>query len=115
MIDAVADHDINDDMLRQLEMRLGRRLLRVRDFGMETTPDAEILEWAAATGRVVISHDVSTMTASANIRVARYLPMPGLIIVRQLAPIGGAVDFLSFVLEAARPEDLANKVLYIPG
>jgi hypothetical protein len=36
-----------------------------------------VLEWAASEGRVLLTHDVNTLTAFAYERIAADLPMPG--------------------------------------
>jgi predicted nuclease of predicted toxin-antitoxin system len=56
--------------------------------------DAEVLAWAAADGRVLLSHDYRTMIDFALERVARGLEMPGLIMIPEHVEIGFAVDEL---------------------
>ncbi len=114
MIEAVADNDINDKMLVQLEARVGHRIPRIRQFGMSETPDVEVLHWAASAGFVVISHDAATMIAVANARIARGLTMPGLIIVRQSSPIGRTIEYLYEALEGGDPADFVDQVKYGP-
>jgi hypothetical protein len=41
-------------------------VVRVQDVGLVQTPDPDILEWAASQGRVLLSHDVSTVPPAAN-------------------------------------------------
>ncbi len=63
MIRLAADEDFDDDILRALSRRLPDvDLVRVQDAGLRSAADAEILEWAAHAGRVLLTHDVSTMT-----------------------------------------------------
>jgi hypothetical protein len=49
----------------------------VQDVGLTGADDPTILEWAAAGGRILFTHDVSTMTRFAYERVAAGLAMPG--------------------------------------
>src|SRR5262245_9209683 len=59
--------------------RSGNRLLRAQDVLPLGTQDAEILSWAAAEGRVLISNDRNTMVGLAYQRAAAGDPAPGLI------------------------------------
>jgi hypothetical protein len=52
------------------------------------TPDPDILEWAAGEGRVLLSHDVSTVPPVAYQRVGDGKPMPGVFILPDRMPIG---------------------------
>lgn len=46
-------------------------LVRVQDVGLMHTPDADILEWAATEGRILLTHDRNTMTAFARDRIVQ--------------------------------------------
>ena len=76
-------------------------------------PDAEILEWAASHGRVVVSHDVNTMISAACERVRNQTPMPGLIIVPQEFAIGEAIDGLVLIAHCGEPGDLIDQVRFV--
>ena len=53
------DEDFNGDIIRALRTRLaGLDLLRAQDAGKMHTPDPQVLEWAAAEGRVLLTHDI---------------------------------------------------------
>src|SRR3954471_2660128 len=77
-------------------------LVRVQDVGLMQTPDPDILEWAAGQGRVLLSHDVSTVPPAAYQRVGDGKPMPGVFLVSDRMPIGQAIEEILFLaLEAA--------------
>lgn len=66
----------------QLVLGLLRRestldVVQVRDVGLRSRPDPELLEWAAGEGRVLITYDVNIMPGFAYDRVRRGSPMPG--------------------------------------
>ncbi len=85
----LADEDFDNDIVRGLLRRLpDLDIVRVQDVQLDRQQDAAILEWAAAEGRVVLTHDVSTMTAHAIRRIAARIRMPGLFAVSQAAPTG---------------------------
>jgi hypothetical protein len=77
-------------------------------------PDEEVLQWAAQEGRLVLTHDVSTMTAAAWARVRAGLPMPGLIEVSSEASVGRAIDEIRLVIVASRPGEHEGRVLFLP-
>ena len=89
----LADHNFNEAILAGV----GRRdetidILRVRQVGMQQTPDPEILEWAAENGRVVLSHDVNTMEGYGYARIVAGLRMPGLFLIEESEPIGPVIQ-----------------------
>jgi uncharacterized protein DUF5615 len=89
-------------------------LVRVQDTSLAGADDEDVLEWAAREGRLVLTHDVGTMTAAAWARVRASLPMPGFIEVSSEAPIGRAIDDLRLVVGASRPEEFEGQVLFLP-
>jgi predicted nuclease of predicted toxin-antitoxin system len=40
-------------------------IVRVQDAGLAGTDDPDVLEWAAGEGRVLLTHDVNTLTGFA--------------------------------------------------
>jgi predicted nuclease of predicted toxin-antitoxin system len=58
MLRFLTDEDFDGRLTSGLLARLpGLDLLRVQDVGLMHTPDPDILAWAAATGRIVLTHD----------------------------------------------------------
>ena len=90
MIGLAFDENFNNDVLRGL-LRRNLRLngVRIQDAGLRTLDDETVLEWAAQQGRVLITHDVSTMTTHAYARVAAGRKMPGVFEVPRSAAIAG--------------------------
>src|SRR5438132_909126 len=76
----------------------GLDLVRAQDMGLMQTPDPLVLEEAAREGRIVLTHDVSSMVAAGYERVGAGLPMPGLFAVRQSLPIGQAIEQIVLLL-----------------
>jgi predicted nuclease of predicted toxin-antitoxin system len=52
-------------------------IVRVQDAGLLGAADPAVLEWAPNEGRLLLTHDVNTLTAFAYERVTQGLPMPG--------------------------------------
>lgn len=67
-------------------------IVRAQDAGLSGSDDPEVLEWAAREGRILFTHDASTMTRHAYDRVRADLTMPGLFEVPQSLPVGHAIE-----------------------
>lgn len=64
--------------------------------------------------RVLLSHDVSTMTAAAYARIARGESLPGVMIVPQWLAIGTALDDLLLIAECSDSGEWAGRVVFLP-
>jgi hypothetical protein len=73
-----------------------------------------VLAWAAQEDRVLVSHDVSTLTSHAYARVQAGQRMPGLIEVGSAVPIAVAIEDLLLVAECSRPGEWEGQVRYLP-
>ena len=70
MLRLAADENFNNDVVRGLIRRHPKLdLVRVQDAGLSGASDSAILQWAAENGRILLTHDVSTMTRHAYERV----------------------------------------------
>ena len=115
MLRLVSDENFNGDIVRGLFRRHPElELVRVQDVGLMQTPDPDILEWAASQGRVLLSHDVSTVPPAAHQRVSDGKPMPGIIIVVDRMPLGQAIDEILFLCLDVEPDEWRDQVLYLP-
>jgi Domain of unknown function (DUF5615) len=54
-----------------LRRKPGIDLVRVQDCGLSGATDPEILAWAAAESRIILTHDVRTFSAHAYARVVK--------------------------------------------
>ena len=88
MLRLLADENLDHDLVRgALRRRPRLDLIRVQDVGLSETEDPDILAWTAQEQRVVVTHDVNTMTAFAMERVTRGEPMAGVFIIHQEATV----------------------------
>jgi len=79
MLRFAADEDFNADIVRGLRRKKpDLDITRVQDEGLSGKEDQVILNWAATQGRILLTHDVSTMTRHAYERIEAGLSMPGL-------------------------------------
>lgn len=80
LVDENFDHDLVRGAMRR---RTGLDLILAQSVGLSETDDPDILAWAARERRIVLTHDVNTMTGFAIDRITRGEPMAGLFIVHQ--------------------------------
>lgn len=78
MLRLAADENFNNDIVRGvLRRNADVNIVRIQDAGLSGADDPTVLEWAAQTGRVLLTHDVATITHHAYERVRGGKPMPG--------------------------------------
>ena len=115
MLRYLADEDFDNRILRAFR-RTETRLdwVRVQDVGLSGRDDETVLQFAAENQRVVLTRDVSTMTAAAYRRIERAEPMPGLIVVPHRLAIGQAVEELIFLANESAADEWIGQVIYLP-
>lgn len=106
MLRLAADENFNNNIVRGLlRRRPGANFVRVQDVGLSRADDPTVLKWAAEQGRVVASHDVSTLRKYAYDRVAAGLRMPGVFEVPNSLSIGSAIDDLLLLIDCSLDGD----------
>lgn len=79
MLRFAADENFNNDIVRGLLRRVPTLdVVRVQDVGLSGADDAAVLEWAAAQGRIVITHGgrrPATCTTTCSCPVAHRAPV----------------------------------------
>jgi hypothetical protein len=65
-------------------------------------------------GRILLTHDVSTMTRYAYDRVRTGGPMPGVFEVSRKTQIGVVIDDTLLIAEASLPHEWEGQVRYLP-
>ena len=111
----LADENFNNDILRALFRRNPKLdIVRVQDVGLDGTDDPALLAWAAATSRLLLTHDVSTITAYAYDRVRNGDRMPGVFEVSRGVPIVVAVEDILLIGECSHPDEWEGQVRYLP-
>jgi hypothetical protein len=89
-------------------------VVRAQDVGLSGQPDPIVLAWAAQEDRVLLTHDVSTMTAHAYARIADDLPMAGVFAVSQSLAISQVLNDLLLLAECSLAGEWADQVRYLP-
>jgi Domain of unknown function (DUF5615) len=102
MLRLAADENFNGDIVRGLLRRNPKLdIVRVQDVGLSGADDLSVLQWAADQGRILVTHDISTLAKHAFDRTAAGQPMPGVFEVRSVAPVGQAIEDLILVAECS--------------
>ena len=115
MIRLLADQNLDERILQGLLLRSPDvDVVRVRDIGLSEADDGEVLAYAAASGRVIVTHDVNTLVGFAHQRVRLAEPMAGVIPVPQYLSIGRAIDDLLLMIECTSQEEWKGRVWYLP-
>jgi predicted nuclease of predicted toxin-antitoxin system len=115
MLRLTADENLDGRIVRGLQRALPELdMVRVQDTPLKEANDDSVLEWAAREGRVVVTHDVTTMTAAAWARVERGQPMAGVIEVSTDEPTGRAIDEIRLIVVLCAPEEMEGQVLFLP-
>ena len=115
MLRLATDEDFNNRILRGLlRRRPGLNIVRVQDAGLTGKGDAEVLEWAAREGRVLLTHDVTTMKRYVDERLNAGLPMPGVFEVNQQIPISQAIEDILLIAECSLEGEWEGQIRFLP-
>lgn len=110
-----ADENFNFTIARGLRRRLPQLdAVTVQDAGMSGTDDPGILAWAASQQRIILTHDVTTMTAYAYDRVLLGLSMPGVFEISRNVPISLVIEDIVLIAECSLEDEWEGQVRYLP-
>jgi predicted nuclease of predicted toxin-antitoxin system len=115
MFRLASDADVHNAIVRGLRHRVPEiDLLRAQDVLPEGTPDPEILAWAAAENRVLITNDRDTMIGFAYERLGAGDPLPGVILTTNEQSIGGAIEDILIIAECMTEDEIRDRVVFLP-
>ncbi len=115
MLRLAADENFNYDIVRGILRRNPEvDIVRVQEAGLSGADDPTVLEWTAREGRVLVTHDVATMTRYAYERVRAGEPMPGIFEVSRSVPIGLAIEEILLIVQYSREGEWEGQVRYLP-
>ncbi len=89
-------------------------LVTVQELGLDSSADDDLLDFAAQTHRIMVSHDTGTMIAAAIDRVQSGLLMPGLFVVPQDRMTRPVAESIQLVAEASQAEEWHSTIVYLP-
>lgn len=115
MLRLLADENFNGRILRALQRRISDLdILRVQDTPLYGAEDRAVLRWAAEEGRVLLTHDIATLVGHALERIREGQRLPGVVAMRSDLAIGRVVEDLEILILAGQPEDLVDRVVFLP-
>jgi predicted nuclease of predicted toxin-antitoxin system len=115
MLRLLTDENFDNDILRGLlRSKPDLDVIRVQDVELSGEDDPVILEWAANEKRILLTHDVTTITdfAYERIRVGKY--MPGVFEVPLDAPIKLVIEDILLLAAGSLEGEWENQVVYLP-
>ena len=115
MLRLLADENFNNNILRGLLRRYpGLDIVRIQDIGLSGADDPTVLEWAAREERVLLTHDVATITRYAYERVKSGQRMPGVFEVDTFAATGQVIEDILLIVELSLENEWEGRIGYLP-
>lgn len=115
MLRLATDENFNNDILRGLLRQLpDLDIVRIQDVAISGAEDPDVLAWTAQEGRILLTHDVRTITKYAYERIAAGLAMPGVFEVSRTLPIGQVVIDLVLIATCSVEGEWEGQVRYLP-
>ncbi len=115
MLKLLADENFDNTVVRGLLRRLPNiDIIRVQDTEFCGANDPTVLAWAAQENRVLLTHDMATITRYAYERIAKSQLMPGVIEVVAGSQVGRVIEDILLMLECSLDGELANQIYYLP-
>jgi Domain of unknown function (DUF5615) len=115
MLRFLADENFNNQIVRGILRRNPDvDIVRVQDVGLIEADDPTVLKWAAQHQRVVLTHDVATMTNFAYERVQSGQAMPGLFEVSRRVPVGLAIEEILLIAECSLEGEWEGQIRFLP-
>ncbi|RIK72650.1 hypothetical protein DCC62_19075 [candidate division KSB1 bacterium] len=110
-----ASKNFNNGILRGLVRRNPELdIVRIQDAGFSGADDRAVLEWAAQQSRVLLTHDVTTITHYAYDRIKSGLGMPGVFEVGYALPVGQVINDLLLIAECSLDGEWEGQIHYLP-
>jgi hypothetical protein len=115
MLRLLIDQNFDHDILRGLERRIPNLdYVTTGEMGLSETPDPELLEWAMAERRIILTHDQSTMPDHIAERLTGGQEIFGVLIVPHGLPIRFVIDELELIVECSGEDEFLNRYLFLP-
>ena len=115
MLRFAADENLNYNIIRGLIRRNSDLdIINIHDAGLSGKHDAAVLEWAAQENRILLTHDVTTITKYAYERLNKNLPMPGVFEIKMDSSLGEIIDDLLLLAEYSYENEWVGQIVYLP-
>ena len=115
MLRFLADENFDNAIVRGLLRRQpDLDIIRVQDTELSGANDPKVLAWSAQENRILLTHDVNTITRYAYERITKNQSMPGVIEVIAGSQVGRVIEDVLLLIECAEAEELADQIYYLP-
>lgn len=116
MIRFQADADLD----RRIVETLWRRepaldIVTAEESRLHGMPDPQVLDYSASVGRVLITHDKSTMPEHFADRVRSGMSCPGVLVASKRAPIAEIAESIVLIWSASEPAEWEAQVRHLPN
>jgi hypothetical protein len=111
-----ADNDLKFAIVKAVRLREPAiDFASAQESGPDGITDPDLLDRAASTGRVLVSHDLRTMLDHFRRHLTVGKTSPGLLLVSQGVPIGEVVEALVVLWAVADPIELRDQAYHLPS
>jgi len=115
MLRFAADENLNYNIVRGLLRRnADLNIVRIQDVDLSGKDDATVLKWAAQEDRILLTHDVTTITKYAYERISDGLPMPGVFAIKMTSSLGEIIDNIILLADYSYENEWEDKIVYLP-
>ncbi len=115
MLKLVIDQDFDHDILRGVLRRLPELdFVTALEAGLSETEDQQLLLWASANKRILLTHDRKTMPKRFAALLDKGSNLTGVFIVPRRLPIGHEIDELEIIISCSHNEEWQNIVKILP-
>jgi hypothetical protein len=115
MLRPLADENSNGDIVRGLLLQQPNiDLIRVQDVGLMEADDRNVLAWAAANERILLTHDRATIPDLAHERIATDEGMPGIFLINDRLPVGEAIRGLMLIIACSEQAEWSGQTVFVP-
>jgi len=112
----LADENSDNDILRGIRRRVAAfDVIRAQDVDeISGLDDPAVLAWATTNGRVVLTHDLSTMIPAMQEQVKRFASCSPIVFARDSLPVSLVIEEILLLDECSIEPDWAAGVIYLP-
>jgi hypothetical protein len=109
-----ADADLNEDIITGVRRRVPEiDFQTAHEAQLANLPDPSVLAQAAQEGRILVTHDRSTMPIHFGQFIENH-DSPGLIVISQNADLLSAIEELILIWTASEAEEYVNSIRALP-
>ena len=115
MLRLLFDQNFDKDVLRGLQRRLPTLdALTAYEAGLSEADDPDLLAWAAAEDRIVVTHDRKTMPAHAGDRMSAGDRVAGVFVFSMSLPINLVITELEILITCSEMAEWENRIVNLP-